>query len=120
MGTLDQYSSSGPKANKYDAEKTTETIEIQEGVVVEDGLRRALLGRHVSLISLASVIGASCFYGFGAALNDSGPLGALIGFAVVGASHISTNHLTYYIDDAGPFETKRILLLLLFCRDFPG
>lgn len=75
---------SGAK-EKYDSEKTADTVEIQEGVVVDDGLRRALLGRHVSLISLASVIGASCFYGFGAALNDSGPLGALIGFSIVGA-----------------------------------
>lgn len=70
---------------KHNSE-STDVVEVQEGVVIEDGLRRALLGRHVSLISLASVIGASCFYGFGAALNDSGPLGALIGFSVVGES----------------------------------
>jgi amino acid transporter len=65
-------------------EENTETIDEQEGVVIENGLRRGLLGRHVSLISLASVIGASCFYGFGYALYLSGPLGALIGLGIVG------------------------------------
>ncbi len=45
------------------------TVEIREdGIILEDGLRRGLEGRHVTLISLASVIGASCFYGFGYAL----------------------------------------------------
>ncbi|RMZ91362.1 hypothetical protein DV736_g1380, partial [Chaetothyriales sp. CBS 134916] len=63
-------------------------VEVQQTdpkkIVIEEGLRRGLLGRHISLISLASVIGGSCFYGFGYALFLSGPLGALIGFAIVG------------------------------------
>ena len=58
--------------------------DVQDGIVLENGLRRGLLGRHVTLISLASVIGASCFYGFGYALYLSGPLGALLGFSIVG------------------------------------
>lgn len=66
----------------------TVTAEVElsahERIVIEDGLRRGLLGRHISLISLASVIGASAFYGFGYALFLSGPLGALLGFSIVG------------------------------------
>ncbi|KUI71115.1 hypothetical protein VM1G_07281 [Cytospora mali] len=73
----------GARGKKIDIEKT-EGVDVQEGVIIEDGLRRALKGRHVSLISLASVIGASCFYGFGYALYLSGPVGALIGFGIVG------------------------------------
>lgn len=76
---------------KHDDPKIDGEVNVQEGVIIEDGLRRALLGRHVSLISLASVIGATCFYGFGAALNYSGPLGALIGFSVVGVSSPSSS-----------------------------
>lgn len=60
-----------------------ENTEVQNGFILEAGLRRGLLGRHVTLISLASVIGASCFYGFGYALYFSGPLGALIGFGII-------------------------------------
>jgi yeast amino acid transporter len=71
---------------KKSAFETTEkpVDEVQDGIISEDGLRRGLLGRHVTLISLASVIGASCFYGVGYALYLSGPLGALIGFSIVG------------------------------------
>lgn len=71
------------KKQVSDLEKT-EVTDIQEGIVEEAGLRRALLGRHISLISLSSVIGASCFFVFGNALQESGPLGALIGIGVVG------------------------------------
>jgi amino acid transporter len=76
----------GVAAEKNLACETTEKSvdEVQDGLFIEDGLRRGLLGRHITLISLASVIGASCFYGFGYALYLSGPLGALIGFSIVG------------------------------------
>jgi yeast amino acid transporter len=76
----------GVAAEKNLACETTEkpVDEVQDGLFIEDGLRRGLLGRHITLISLASVIGASCFYGFGYALYLSGPLGALIGFSIVG------------------------------------
>lgn len=63
---------------------TDKPVDVQDGNIFQDGLQRGLLGRHVTLISLASVIGASCFYGFGYALYLSGPLGALIGFGIVG------------------------------------
>lgn len=81
--TSDQIESDVPKKQESDLEKT-DVVEVEQGVVEEAGLRRALLGRHVSLISLASVIGASCFYAFGNALYLSGPVGALIGFGIVG------------------------------------
>lgn len=68
---------------KYDSEESG-TADVQDGVIIDDGLQRALLGRHVSLISLASIIGAGTFYGFGYALYLSGPLGALISYGIVG------------------------------------
>jgi amino acid permease len=92
MSTEDVKSSDSSKhdSNEKDLgfDGITETHDVQHGVIIESGLRRGLLGRHVSLISLASVIGASCFYGFGYALALSGPLGALLGFAIVGKSAI--------------------------------
>jgi amino acid permease len=69
--------------NAIDIQKGTVEI-CESGIIIEDGLRRGLEGRHVTLISLASVIGASCFYGFGYALYLSGPLGSLVGFGIVG------------------------------------
>lgn len=78
-------SKDGSADKKFDVETSEQQI-VTDDIIIESGLRRGLLGRHVSLISLASVIGASCFYGFGYALYLSGPLGALIGFGIVGWS----------------------------------
>jgi amino acid transporter len=67
-----------------------ETTKLQQSepdkVILDTGLRRGLPGRHISLVSPASVIGASCFYGSGYALCLSGPLGSLLGFLIVGKS----------------------------------
>jgi amino acid transporter len=71
-------------------EEVTEPVDQEEGIIIDNGLRRGLEGRHVSLISLASIIGASCFYGFGYALYLSGPLGALIGFGIIGTCSLSS------------------------------
>lgn len=54
------------------------------GDVLDDGLRRGLKGRHFVIIALGSIIGPGTFYGLGYAIYLSGPLGALIGFIVVG------------------------------------
>lgn len=67
-----------------DGDKKPGHVDVREGeeIIIEDGLRRGLLGRHV--FSLVSVIGATCFYGFGYALYLSGPVGAILGFGIVG------------------------------------
>lgn len=83
LSSLDS-SKDSPGEKKAGVETTTGAVEVENGVIIENGLRRGLLGRHVTLISLASVIGAGCFYGFGYALYLSGPLGALIGFSIIG------------------------------------
>jgi amino acid transporter len=80
---LDSPSKDGSADKNFALETAEQPVEEDE-ITIESGLRRGLLGRHVSLISLASVIGASCFYGFGYALYLSGPVGALIGFGIVG------------------------------------
>ncbi len=86
------------KASPVDS---TEVRPESENIIIEAGLRRGLLGRHISLISLASVIGASCFYGFGYALYLSGPLGALLGFGIVGKSPSINQVSTHVADDDG-------------------
>jgi amino acid transporter len=46
-----------PTEKKSALETTEQPVdEVQNGIIIEDGLRRGLLGRHVTLISLASVI----------------------------------------------------------------
>ncbi|KAL3418558.1 amino acid permease [Phlyctema vagabunda] len=47
-------------------------------------LKRGLNGRHTALIALASGIGTGLFLGSGSALATAGPLGILIGYAIMG------------------------------------
>jgi amino acid transporter len=70
--------------NDSDLSQNGEIIRDTSGDVMDDGLRRGLKGRHFVLISLGSIIGPGCFWGIGYAIFLSGPLGALLGFAIVG------------------------------------
>ncbi|KAK7179456.1 amino acid permease [Paraphaeosphaeria sporulosa] len=56
------------------------------GDILDDGLRRGLKGRHFVIIALGSIIGPGTYWGIGYAIFLSGPLGALLGFLVVGIS----------------------------------
>ncbi|KAL2126152.1 hypothetical protein VTI74DRAFT_1589 [Chaetomium olivicolor] len=47
-------------------------------------LRRGLAQRHLSMLAIAGSIGTGLFLGLGGAVQRGGPLGALIGYAVVG------------------------------------
>ncbi|RAO71321.1 uncharacterized protein BHQ10_007333 [Talaromyces amestolkiae] len=65
-------------------DKSSGDIQNVDGVVVDQGLHRALKQRHLQMIALGGVVGASIWYGTGTALSYSGPIGALISFAVIG------------------------------------
>ncbi|KAI4862477.1 proline-specific permease [Hypoxylon rubiginosum] len=47
-------------------------------------LSRGLAQRHLSMIGIAGAIGTGLFLGLGGAIQTGGPLGALLGYAVVG------------------------------------
>ncbi|KAJ9137081.1 Amino acid permease [Pleurostoma richardsiae] len=57
---------------------------IDDGHMIDDGVRRALKSRHLLMIALGGVIGPGTFYATGFALRYSGPVGALIGYIIVG------------------------------------
>lgn len=59
-------------------------VAIDEGTVIDDGVRRALKSRHLLMIALGGVIGPGTFYATGFALVYSGPVGALIGYIIIG------------------------------------
>ncbi|EXJ78709.1 hypothetical protein A1O1_09111 [Capronia coronata CBS 617.96] len=54
------------------------------GDIIDDGVRRALKSRHLLMIALGGVIGPGTFYATGFALRYSGPVGALIGYIIIG------------------------------------
>jgi amino acid transporter len=47
-------------------------------------LHRGLAQRHLSMLGIAGAIGTGLFLGLGGAVQTGGPLGALLGYAVVG------------------------------------
>ncbi|KAF9021949.1 hypothetical protein BDZ89DRAFT_1137683 [Hymenopellis radicata] len=47
-------------------------------------LRRSLTGRHTALLAISSGIGTGLFLGSGSALSNAGPLGLLLGYALMG------------------------------------
>ena len=47
-------------------------------------LKRGLGQRHLSMLGIAGAIGTGLFLGLGAAVQQGGPLGALLGYATVG------------------------------------
>lgn len=51
----------------------------------DQNLSRGLHQRHISLIAIAGAIGTGLFLGLGGSIQTGGPLGALLGYAVVGA-----------------------------------
>ena len=61
-----------------------EIIVALDGAVIDDGVKRALKSRHLLMIALGGVIGPGTFYATGYALRYSGPVGALIGYIIVG------------------------------------
>lgn len=64
------------QSNDHDADLVTE-IEDRE-------LKRGLQQRHLSMLGIAGAIGTGLFLGLGGAVQAAGPLGALLGYAVVG------------------------------------
>lgn len=47
-------------------------------------LKRGLAQRHLSMLGIAGSIGTGLFLGLGGAVSKGGPLGALLGYAVIG------------------------------------
>lgn len=62
----------------YDAESS-------KGAFAEDRLQRQLKNRHIAMISIGGVIGTGLFLGTATSLKNGGPVGLLLGYAVVGS-----------------------------------
>ncbi|AQZ18190.1 (ZYRO0D09086g) [Zygosaccharomyces parabailii] len=53
-------------------------------VILNNGLKAGLKDRMINLIALCGIIGPGVFIGMGSALANGGPVGLLVGFAIVG------------------------------------
>ena len=73
----DEKNGSGDVAPGYVEDGTGEFEEVHE-------VRQGLHQRHIQMIALAGTIGTGLFLGSGKAISRAGPLGAFLGYSVVG------------------------------------
>jgi yeast amino acid transporter len=57
--------------------------------ILDNGLKAGLKNRMINLIALCGLIGPGVFIGMGSALASGGPVGLLVGFAIVGVLVLS-------------------------------
>ncbi|KAK5109350.1 hypothetical protein LTR62_007119 [Meristemomyces frigidus] len=76
----------GDVKNDYDVETVTTVYDEAGPIEFEEKkeLRRGLHQRHIQMIALAGTIGTGLFLGSGRAIVNGGPLGALLGYFLVG------------------------------------
>jgi len=75
----------------------------------EEGLKRGLQARHMSMIAIGGAIGTGLFIASGASVAAAGPGGALLSYAVVGIMvyflMTSLGEMAAYMPVAGSFST---------------
>jgi len=59
-------------------------VRVVDGSTSDPHMHRALKGRQVSMIAIAGTIGTGLFLGSGKAIANGGPVGAVIGYTIVG------------------------------------
>ncbi|KAH8660050.1 proline-specific permease [Xylariales sp. PMI_506] len=67
-------------ADGFDNDSTGDLVTATE----ERDLQRGLQQRHLSMLGIAGAIGTGLFLGLGSAVQEAGPLGALLAYAFVG------------------------------------
>lgn len=64
----------------FDSDHNADLVTAIEG----RGLKRGLEQRHLSMLGIAGAIGTGLFLGLGGAVQSGGPLGALLGYGMIG------------------------------------
>lgn len=75
----------------------------------EQGLKRGLKSRHITMISLGGTIGTGLFLASGASIAQAGPGGALVAYALIGIMvyflMTSLGEMAAYMPTSGSFST---------------
>lgn len=84
----DESSSSDPERQPGGVNGLGPIVDDHEGDLVTDAenrdLKRGLGERHLTMLGIAGAIGTGLFLSLGGAIQTGGPLGALLGYAMVG------------------------------------
>ncbi|EJA1918517.1 amino acid permease [Staphylococcus pseudintermedius] len=75
----------------------------------QHAVQRHLKDRHISMIAIGGAIGTGLFMTSGGAIHDAGPLGALLGYAIIGVMVFflmtSLGEMATYLPVTGSFST---------------
>ncbi|KAK4247143.1 amino acid permease-domain-containing protein [Corynascus novoguineensis] len=82
--TINNSAAAVPDSFENNGDGVGESRDTAPTAVESARLRRGLAQRHLSMLGIAGSIGTGLFLGLGAAVQRGGPLGALLGYAVVG------------------------------------
>lgn len=84
----DESSSPDPECQRGTANGLGPIVDDHDGDLVTDAenrdLKRGLGERHLTMLGIAGAIGTGLFLSLGGAIQTGGPLGALLGYAMVG------------------------------------
>lgn len=84
----DESSSSDPERQRGGVNGLGPIVDDHDGDLVTDAenrdLKRGLGERHLTMLGIAGAIGTGLFLSLGGAIQTGGPLGALLGYAMVG------------------------------------
>ncbi|KAI1867287.1 uncharacterized protein JN550_007018 [Neoarthrinium moseri] len=84
MAEIQDEKTTSPPQEEAVSDGSTGPATASNGNVLDGGLQRGLKNRHLQMISLGGVVGASIWFGTGSAVAYSGPVGALLCFFIVG------------------------------------
>ncbi|KAI0078940.1 amino acid permease [Panus rudis PR-1116 ss-1] len=84
MSTMDAEKKLGEKLSDVDVSSQPPEYSDVEASAQHHTLKRQLKNRHIAMISIGGVIGTGLFLGTANSLQDGGPIGLLLGYAVVG------------------------------------
>ncbi|QLK85956.1 amino acid permease [Staphylococcus sp. 17KM0847] len=75
----------------------------------QNSVQRHLKDRHISMIAIGGAIGTGLFMTSGGAIHDAGPLGALLGYSIIGIMVFflmtSLGEMATYLPVTGSFST---------------
>lgn len=88
LGRQDSLSSPDPESQRHDDSPTVDDHDDHDGDLVtaaeNKDLKRGLAERHLTMLGIAGAIGTGLFLSLGGAIQTGGPLGALLGYGMVG------------------------------------
>lgn len=126
---VESQATSHYRGDLADPESQNGSVHDQEEIDDHDGdlvtaienhdLKRGLAERHLTMLGLAGAIGTGLFLSLGSAIQTGGPLGALLGYFIVGMIVCAVQFALGEVTALVPVSSAHNMLLAVFCACLP-